>query len=68
MGVLGDLREFVRQHRACGVLTIHLEPPARTAYCIEITCRACAATLSRTVDAGAASWDLVHTDLLLGAN
>jgi len=68
MGVLADLRKFVRQHRSCGVLAIHLEPPGETAYCIEITCRACATALSRTVDRGAASWDLVYTDLLLACN
>jgi hypothetical protein len=68
VGVLADLRKFVRQHRSCGVLAIHLEPPGETAYCIEITCRACATALSRTVDRGAASWDLVHTDLLLACN
>jgi hypothetical protein len=68
MGVLADLRKFVRQHRSCGVLAIHLEPPADTTYCIEITCRACATALSRTVDPGTASWDLVHTDLLLAWN
>jgi hypothetical protein len=68
MGVLSDLRKFVRQHRSCGVLGIHLEPPADASYCIEITCRRCATALSRTVDADAASWDLVHTDLLLAMN
>jgi hypothetical protein len=68
MGVLADLRSFVRQHRSCGVLSIHLEPPADAAYCIEITCRACATAMCRRVDAGAASWDLVHTDLLLATN
>jgi hypothetical protein len=68
MGVLADLRKFVRQHRFCGVLAIHLEPPADTTYCIEITCRACSTALSCTVDADAASWDLVHTDLLLAMN
>jgi hypothetical protein len=50
------------------VLTIHLEPPTDRAYGIEITCRTCATGLARTVDADAASWDLVHTDLLLAAN
>jgi hypothetical protein len=68
MGVLGDLRQFVRQHRACGPLAIHLEPPLGTTYCIEITCRACSVALSRTVDADAASWDLVHTDLMVAMN
>jgi hypothetical protein len=68
MGVLFDLRKFVRQHRSCGVLSIHLEPPADASYCIEITCRRCAMALSRTVDAGSASWDLVHTDLILASN
>lgn len=68
MGVLFDLRKFVRQHRSCGVLAIHLEPPGEASYCIEITCRACATGVSRTVDAGAASWDLLHTDLLLAMN
>jgi hypothetical protein len=68
MGVLADLRKFVRQHRSCGVLAIHLEPPAETTYCIEISCRACATALSRTVDPGTACWDLVHTDLLLACN
>jgi hypothetical protein len=68
MGVLADLRQFVRQHRCCGVLSIHLEPPVDTAYCIEITCRSCATGLSRRVDSGAASWDLVHTDLLVAMN
>jgi len=66
--VLQDLRMFVRQHRQCGVLTIHLEPPADTAYSIEIGCRACDAALCRTVDAAAAAWDLTHTDLLLALN
>src|SRR6266850_1118024 len=65
MSVLQDLRKFVRQHRECGVLTIHLEPPADTGYSIEIGCRACDAALCRTVDAAAAAWDLTHTDLLL---
>jgi hypothetical protein len=68
MGVLADLRMFVRQHRGCGVLAIHLDPPHDATYCIEITCRACATAMSRTVDAGAASWDLVHTDLLMARN
>ena len=68
MGVLGDLRTFVRQHRACGVLAIHLEPPAGAAYSIEITCRRCATGLSRTVDSTAAAWDLIHTDLATAAN
>jgi hypothetical protein len=68
MSVLQDLRKFVRQHRRCGVLTIHLEPPSAAAYRIEIGCRACGATLSRTVDPAAAAWDLMHTDLLLAAN
>jgi hypothetical protein len=66
--VLQDLREFVRQHRRCGVLTIHLEPPADTAYSIEIGCRSCDTALCRTVDAAAAAWDLTHTDLLLALN
>ena len=68
MGVLVDLRTFVRQHRACGVLAIHLEPPAETAYSIEITCRRCAAALFRRVDAAAAARDLTYTDLLLAVN
>ena len=68
MGVLSDLRSFVRQHRACGVLAIHLEPPGDTAYRIEITCRRCATGLARTVDAAAAARDLVSTDLLLASN
>lgn len=68
MGVLSDLRKFVRQHRSCGVLAIHLDPPVASHYCIEITCRACAAALSRTVDAQSASWDLVNTDLLVATN
>jgi len=68
MGVLTELRGFVRQHRACGVLAIHLEPPAEAAYSIEITCRACAIAVCRTVDAGAAAWDLTHTDLLVAMN
>lgn len=68
MGVLSDLRKFVRQHGSCGVLAIHLDPPQETTYCIEITCRRCATGLSRTVDADAAAWDLVHTDLLLAMN
>ena len=67
MSVLQDLRMIVRQHRHCGVLTIHLEPPAET-YSIEIGCRACDAALCRTVDAAAAAWDLTHTDLLLALN
>ncbi|HEX9820631.1 MAG TPA: hypothetical protein VGD07_13600 [Methylomirabilota bacterium] len=68
MGVLGDLRTFVRQHRACGVLAIHLEPPAGAAYSIEITCRRCATGLVRRVDAAAAARDLVYTDLLPARN
>ncbi len=68
MGVLADLRKFVRQHRSCGVLGIHLSPPGASGYCIEISCRACATALSRTVDAGAATWDRVHTDLLQATN
>jgi hypothetical protein len=68
MSVLQDLRKFVRQHRGCGVLTIHLEPPANTAYSIEIGCRACDAVLCRTVDAAEAAWDLTHTDLLHALN
>jgi hypothetical protein len=68
MSVLHDLRQFVRQHRGCGVLTIHLEPPADTEYSIEIGCRACDAAVCRTVDAAAAAWDLTHTDLLLAQN
>jgi len=68
MSVLQDLRKFVREHRTCGVLTIHLEPPADTAYSIEIGCRACDAALCRTVDAAAAAWDLTHTDLLHALN
>jgi hypothetical protein len=64
MGVLGDLRTFVRQHRACGVLAIHLEPPVEAAYSIEITCPRCSVALFRTVDAAAAARDLVYTDLL----
>ena len=68
MSVLHDLRKFVRQHRACGVLTIHLEPPADAAYSIEIGCRACDTELRLTVDAAAAAWDLTHTDLLLACN
>ena len=67
-GILHDLRKFVRQHRSCGVLTIHLEPPAEEAYSIEIGCRACDAALCRTVDAASAAWDLTHTDLLLALN
>jgi hypothetical protein len=50
------------------VLTIHLEPPGNATYSIEIGCRACNAALTRTVDATAAAWDLLHTDLLLAAN
>jgi hypothetical protein len=68
MGVLADLRAFVRHHRHCGVLAVHLEPPRRDAYRIEITCRRCDTAVTRTVDAGAAAWDLTHTDLLLAAN
>jgi hypothetical protein len=68
MGVLSDLRSFVRQHRGCGVLAIHLEPPGDTTYSIEITCRRCATALARTVDAAAAARDLVSTDLLLACN
>ena len=68
MGVLSDLRKFVRQHGSCGVLAIHLDPPAESSYYIEITCRRCETAMSRTVDAGAAAWDLVHTDLLLAMN
>jgi len=68
MGVLSDLRAFVRQHRACGVLGIHLDPPGDTTYDIEITCRRCATGLSRTVDAAAAAWDLMHTDLATAVN
>ena len=68
MSVLQDLRKFVRQHRGCGVLTIHLEPPADAAYNIEIGCRACDVELRLTVDAAAAAWDLTHTDLLLASN
>jgi hypothetical protein len=68
MGVLSDLRKFVRQHRSCGVLAIHLEPPVQASYCIEITCRSCSTALYRRVDAGAASWDLLHTDLMLAMN
>jgi hypothetical protein len=68
MGVLSDLRIFVRQHRACGVLAIHLEPPGDVTYSIEITCRRCATALVRTVDAAAAARDLMYTDLLLAAN
>jgi hypothetical protein len=68
MGVLADLRKFVRQHGSCGVLSIHLEPPGLQTYDIEITCRRCQAALARTVDADAATWDLVHTDLLLALN
>ena len=68
MGVLFDLRAFVRQHRDCGVLAIHLEPPGPRTYQIEITCRRCATALFRTVDADAAAWDLMHTDLLLTGN
>jgi hypothetical protein len=68
MSVLRNLRKFVRQHRGCGVLTIHLEPPADAAYSIEIGCRACDVELRLTVDAAAAAWDLTHTDLLLASN
>jgi hypothetical protein len=68
MGVLSDLRKFVHQHGSCGVLAIHLDPPQETSYCIEITCRRCETALCRTVDADAAAWDLVHTDLLLAMN
>jgi hypothetical protein len=68
MGVLLELRTFVRQHRACGVLAIHLEPPEDCAYQIEITCRRCSEAMCRTVDADAAAWDLTHTDLLLVMN
>lgn len=68
MGVLADLRAFVRQHRGCGVLTIHLDPPHAHAYRIEIACRRCDTGVSRTVDADAAAWDLTHTDLLLATN
>lgn len=68
MGVLSDLRKFVHQHGSCGVLNIHLDPPAKASYCIEIACRRCEATLSCTVDADSAAWDLVHTDLLLALN
>ena len=68
MSVLQNLRKFVRQHRGCGVLTIHLEPPADAAYSIEIGCRACDVELRLTVDAAAAAWDLTHTDLLLASN
>jgi len=68
MSVLRNLRKFVRQHRGCGVLTIHLEPPADAAYSIEIGCRACDIELRLTVDAAAAAWDLTHTDLLLASN
>jgi len=50
------------------VLAIHLDPPQETSYCIEITCRRCETALCRTVDADAAAWDLVHTDLLLAMN
>jgi hypothetical protein len=68
MGVLSDLRKFVRQHGSCGILNIHLDPPARSTYCIEIACRRCEVALSRTVDADAAAWDLIHTDLLQALN
>jgi hypothetical protein len=68
MGVLFDLRAFVRQHRSCGVLGIHLNPPGEFTYDIEITCRRCATGLSRTVDATSAAWDLMHTDLATTAN
>jgi hypothetical protein len=66
--VLFDLRKFVRQHRSCGVLAIHLDPPDASHYCIEITCRACEMALTRTVDQHSASWDLVHTDLLVASS
>lgn len=68
MGVLADLRKFVRQHGSCGVLNIHLDPPCDASYGIEITCRRCEARVSCRVDADAAAWDLVHTDLLLALN
>ena len=68
MGVLFDLRAFVRQHRACGVLGIHLDPPGECTYDIEITCQRCATGLSRTVDGTAAAWDLMHTDLVTTVN
>jgi hypothetical protein len=68
MGVLTDLRKFVRLHGSCGVLNIHLDPPAESTYCIEISCRRCEAALACTVDSDAAAWDLVHTDLLLALN
>jgi hypothetical protein len=68
MGVLSDLRTFVRQHRACGVLGIHLEPPGEVSYRIEISCGRCSAALARTVDAAAAASDLMSTDLLLACN
>jgi hypothetical protein len=68
MGVLSDLRTFVRQHRSCGVLAIHLEPPGDVTYSIEITCHRCGTALVRTVDAAAAAQDLMYTDLLLAAN
>lgn len=68
MGVLSDLRQFVREHRSCGVLEIHLDPPDASQYCIEITCRACTTAMSRTVDHHSASWDLVHTDLLVASS
>lgn len=68
MGVLIELRTFVRQHRGCGVLAIHLEPPGDAAYSIEITCRRCATALARRVDASAAARDLMTTDLLLAPN
>ena len=68
MGVLSDLRSFVRQHRTCGVLGIHLEPPGDVSYSIEISCGRCATALARTVDARAAARDLISTDLLLACN
>jgi hypothetical protein len=68
MGVLSELRKFVRQHGSCGVLNIHLDPPVEDSYEIEITCRRCEAALACRVDADAAAWDLVHTDLLLALN
>lgn len=68
MGVLSDLRKFVRQHGSCGILNIHLDPPAGSTYCIEIACRRCEVALARTVGADAAAWDLVHTDLLQALN
>ena len=68
MGVLGALRAFVRRHRGCGVLAIHLEPPRERVYRIEITCRRCDTALARTVGTDAAAWDLTHTDLLRSDN